>query len=64
MTCQFSYITFLNEVITDWIAQFLYKKIEKDIYHTGLSYRKTPIYNLLSQELQTETQAKAFLCCL
>jgi hypothetical protein len=61
ITCHSSSITLLNEVITDWIAQFLYEKIEKDTYHTGWSYRKTPIYNFLSNKIQTEGQAKAFI---
>ena len=59
--CKSSDITLLNEVITDWIAQFLYEKIERDLYHSGLSYRKTPIYNCISQKIQTEEQAKTFI---
>ena len=52
--CESQKITMLNETINDWIAQFLYTKIEGEIYHSGMTYRNNLLYEYLLQENKQE----------
>lgn len=59
--CQSQEITMLNETITDWIAQFLYAKIEGGIYHSGLTYRNNFFYDYLLQRIEKKEHEKRFI---